>query len=50
MQLRLGAGGAGSELRVIAPPEPPIEPERVVGIGFDPGRLHWFHAAGRRVA
>src|SRR5215216_6426575 len=30
--LRLGAAGEGAELRVIAPPEPAIEAEQVVGV------------------
>jgi multiple sugar transport system ATP-binding protein len=48
--LRLGAGHDGPELRVVAPPEPPIEPERVVGVKFDRDRLHWFEGeSGRRV-
>jgi multiple sugar transport system ATP-binding protein len=44
--LRLGATGAGSELRVVAPPEPMIEEERVVGVRFDRARLHWFQKEG----
>jgi ABC-type sugar transport system ATPase subunit len=47
--LRLGADGAGPELRVIAPPEPAIAAEQVVGVAFDRSRLHWFNAAGMRV-
>jgi multiple sugar transport system ATP-binding protein len=48
--LRLGADHNGPELRVVAPPEPPIEPERVVGVKFDRARLHWFEEeSGRRV-
>jgi multiple sugar transport system ATP-binding protein len=48
--LRLGADHNGSELRVVAPPEPAIEPERVVGVKFDRERLHWFEEeSGRRV-
>jgi multiple sugar transport system ATP-binding protein len=48
--LRLGADHNGPELRVVAPPEPPIEPERVVGVKFDRERLHWFEEhSGRRV-
>ena len=43
--LRMGAKGDGGELRVVAPPEPAIEEERVVGIRFDRGRLHWFDTA-----
>ena len=47
--LRLGAKGDGAELRVVAPPEPAIEEERVVGVRFDRPRLHWFDEAGVRV-
>jgi multiple sugar transport system ATP-binding protein len=46
--LRLGAKGEGAELRVVAPPEPVIEEERVVGVEFDRARLHWFEADTRR--
>jgi multiple sugar transport system ATP-binding protein len=46
--LRLGAKGEGAELRVVAPPEPVIEEERVVGVKFDRARLHWFEADTRR--
>jgi ABC-type sugar transport system ATPase subunit len=48
--LRLGASRDGAVLRVIAPPEPPIEEERLVGVVFDRERLHWFEVeTGRRV-
>jgi multiple sugar transport system ATP-binding protein len=48
--LRLGAKGDGAELRVVAPPEPAIEEERVVGVRFDRARLHWFEGeSGRRL-
>jgi multiple sugar transport system ATP-binding protein len=48
--LRLGAKGDGPELRVVAPPEPEIQEERVVGVKFDRSRLHWFEeGTGRRV-
>ena len=48
--LRLGAKGDGPELRVVAPPEPAIEEERVVGVRFDRARLHWFEGeSGRRI-
>ena len=47
--LRLGAKGDGPELRVVAPPEPEIQEERVVGIKFDRSRLHWFDSSGQRV-
>jgi multiple sugar transport system ATP-binding protein len=49
--LRLGASRDGAPLRVIAPPEPVIEEERLVGVVFDRERLHWFEAeSGRRVS
>ena len=44
--LRMGAKGDGAELRVVAPPEPAIEEERVVGVNFDRARLHWFDSDG----
>ena len=48
--LRLGTSGDGAELRVVAPPEPAIEAEQVVGVKFDRERLHWFDSEnGRRV-
>jgi multiple sugar transport system ATP-binding protein len=48
--LRLGVTGGGPELRVVAPPEPAIETEQVVGVKFDQARLHWFEGeSGRRV-
>ena len=47
--LRMGAKGDGAELRVVAPPEPAIEEERVVGVRFDRTRLHWFEESGQRV-
>jgi multiple sugar transport system ATP-binding protein len=48
--LRLGANHDGPELRVVAPPELTIEPERVVGVRFDRERLHWFEEeSGKRV-
>jgi ABC-type sugar transport system ATPase subunit len=46
--LRLGAKGDGAELRVVAPPEPEIQEERVVGVKFDRSRLHWFEQSGQR--
>jgi multiple sugar transport system ATP-binding protein len=48
--LRMGAKGDGPELRVVAPPEPAIEEERVVGVRFDRARLHWFDRdSGKRI-
>jgi ABC-type sugar transport system ATPase subunit len=46
--LRIGASGNGEEIRVVAPPEPSIQAEKVVGIKFDPARLHWFEGQGGR--
>jgi multiple sugar transport system ATP-binding protein len=40
--LRLGPDRSGPELRVVTPPEPPIEAERTVGVVLDRERLHWF--------
>jgi multiple sugar transport system ATP-binding protein len=48
--LRVGAKGDGPELRIVAPPEPAIEPERLVGVVFDRDRLHWFEEeSGKRL-
>jgi multiple sugar transport system ATP-binding protein len=48
--LRLGPGGGGAELRVVAPPEPMIDAESTVGVKFDRGRLHWFGGeSGQRI-
>jgi multiple sugar transport system ATP-binding protein len=48
--LRLGATGDGMPLRVVAPPEPPIQEERQVGVKFDREKLHWFEQeTGRRI-
>jgi multiple sugar transport system ATP-binding protein len=46
--LRVGAKGDGPELRIVAPPEPAIEPERLVGVVFDRERLHWFEEESER--
>jgi multiple sugar transport system ATP-binding protein len=49
--LRLGEDGSGPEVRVVAPPEPAIDPEHKVGVVFDRSRLHWFeNDDGRRIA
>jgi multiple sugar transport system ATP-binding protein len=45
--LRLTAG-TNDELRVVAPPEPMVPGDAVVGVRFDRERLHWFDASGRR--
>jgi multiple sugar transport system ATP-binding protein len=44
VHLRLGADRKGEEVRVVAPPEPPIEVERAAGLVLDRARLHWFDA------
>jgi ABC-type sugar transport system ATPase subunit len=49
--LRLGTGGEGPEVRVIAPPDLEVAPDRAVGLRFDRARLHFFDpATGRRVS
>lgn len=49
--LRLGSDHGGPELRVVAPPEPAIDPEQVVSVRFDRSRLHWFESeSGKRVS
>ncbi len=40
--LKLEANGEVLVLRAVAPPDPPIEPDTVVGLALDPARLHWF--------
>jgi ABC-type sugar transport system ATPase subunit len=48
--LRLGPTGDGPEVRVITPPDLEVAPDRVVGLRFDRGRLHFFDpATGGRV-
>ncbi len=50
VHLRLGGDGAGPELRAVTPPDPPLQADRIVGLRFDPARLHWFEPeTGRRV-
>jgi ABC-type sugar transport system ATPase subunit len=50
VHLRLGADGAGPALLAVTPPEPAIEPEGIVGVRMDRGRLHWFdQESGKRV-
>jgi multiple sugar transport system ATP-binding protein len=49
--LRLGSDHGGPELRVVAPPEPAVDPEQAVGVRFDRSRLHWFEGEnGRRIS
>ncbi len=50
LYLRLGPSGEGPEIRVITPPDLEVAPDRVVGLRFDRGRLHFFDTgSGRRV-
>ena len=48
--LRLGTDGSGPELRAITPPDTVVEAEQLVGVRFDPEKVHWFDENnGRRV-
>jgi multiple sugar transport system ATP-binding protein len=47
--LCLRGNNQGLAIRVVAPPETAVEPERMVGIRFDRERLHWFDEHGSRV-
>ena len=49
VHVRLGADGGGAEMRVVAPPEPLIPVETVVGLRAAREQLHWFDEGGRRV-
>jgi ABC-type sugar transport system ATPase subunit len=50
LYLRLGASGEGPEIRVITPPDLEVAPDRVVGLRFERGRLHFFDTgSGRRI-
>jgi multiple sugar transport system ATP-binding protein len=49
IHVRLGAEGTGPELRVVAPPEPLVPVDAVVGLRPAMERLHWFDAAGKRL-
>ena len=40
--LKLDQNGEVLVLRAVAPPDLEIEPDTVVGLRLDPGRLHWF--------
>ena len=42
--LRLNSGDVAGTVRVIAPPDPSIDPDTKVGLTLDPSRLHWFSA------
>src|SRR4051794_21931858 len=48
--LCLRGNNQGPAVRVVAPPETPVQPERMVGLRFDRERLHWFDQQGSRVA
>ena len=47
--LCLRGNNQGPAIRIVAPPEIAVEPERMVGIRFDRERSHWFDEQGRRV-
>jgi multiple sugar transport system ATP-binding protein len=49
VHLRLEADGGGAEVRVIAPPEPLIPVESVVGLRAAREQLHWFDETGKRL-
>jgi hypothetical protein len=49
VHVRLGADGGGPEVRVVAPPEPLIPVEAVVGLRAAREQLHWFDEAGKRL-
>ena len=50
VHLRLGAEGAGQEIRVVSPPEPLPAVDSVVGLRVQPQQLHWFDTqTGRRI-
>ena len=46
--LCLRGNNQGPAIRIVAPPEIAVEPERMVGIRFDREKLHWFDEQGRR--
>jgi multiple sugar transport system ATP-binding protein len=49
--LCLRGNNQGPAIRVVAPPETPVEPERMVGLRFDREKLHWFdEASGIRLS
>jgi ABC-type sugar transport system ATPase subunit len=50
VHVRLGADGGGADVRVVAPPEPLIPVESVVGLRAAREQLHWFDEAGKRIA
>src|SRR3954453_647348 len=47
--LCLRGNNQGPAVRVVAPPETLVQPERMVGLRFDRERLHWFGQDGKRV-
>jgi ABC-type sugar transport system ATPase subunit len=47
--LCLRGNNQGPAIRVVAPPETSVQPDRMVGLRFDRERLHWFDEKCRRV-
>jgi multiple sugar transport system ATP-binding protein len=47
--LCLRGNNQGPAIKVVAPPETPVEPERMVGLRFTREKLHWFDEQGKRV-
>jgi ABC-type sugar transport system ATPase subunit len=50
VHVRLGADGSGTDVRVVAPPEPLIPVESVVGLRTAREQLHWFDEGGKRIS
>jgi ABC-type sugar transport system ATPase subunit len=50
VHVRLGADGSGTDVRVVAPPEPLIPVESVVGLRAAREQLHWFDEVGKRIS
>jgi multiple sugar transport system ATP-binding protein len=49
--LCLGGNNRGPAIRIVAPPETQVEPERTVGVRFDREKLHWFdQTSGKRLS
>ena len=46
---RLGGDERGQEVRVVAPPEPSVPVDAIVGLRAPRERLHWFDEGGRRM-
>ena len=47
--LCLRGNNQGPAIRVVAPPETAVEPERMVGLRFAREKLHWFDEQAKRV-